>query len=254
MSTRMFDLHNKVALVTGASRGIGESIALLLAEQGAHVIVTSRKLNGCKEIVDAIKNNGGSAEALTCHVGNMQDISETFEFIKENHGKLDILVNNAATNPYFGNILDTDLGSFTKTVDVNIRGYFFMSSEAGKLMRKNGGGSIVNTSSIAALRPGKAMGIYAITKAAVVNMTKAFAKECGEYNIRVNAVLPGLTKTKFAGALFSDEKIYQKAVLGTPLGRHAEPEEIAGTVLYLVSDAANFVTGECVVVDGGSVL
>ena len=111
------------------------------------------------------------------------------------------------TNPYFGNILDTDLGSFTKTVDVNIRGYFFMSSEAGKLMRKNGGGSIVNTSSIAALRPGKSMGIYAITKAAVVNMTKAFAKECGEHNIRVNAVLPGLTKTKFAGALFSDENI-----------------------------------------------
>ncbi len=254
MSTRMFDLHNKVALVTGASRGIGESIALLLAEQGAHVIVTSRKLDGCKEIVDAIKNHGGSAEALKCHVGNMQDISDTFEFINENHGKLDILVNNAATNPYFGNILDTDLGSFTKTVDVNIRGYFFMSSEAGKLMRKNGGGSIVNTSSIAALRPGKSMGIYAITKAAVVNMTKAFAKECGEHNIRVNAVLPGLTKTKFAGALFSDENIYQKAISGTPLARHAEPEEIAGTVLYLVSDAANFVTGECIVVDGGSVL
>ncbi len=251
MATNLFDLSGKIALVTGASRGIGEAIAKLLAEQGAHVIVSSRKIDGCQLVADKINNAGGSAEALACHVGNMEQIENTFAFIKEKFGKLDILVNNAATNPYFGHILDTDLGAYSKTVDVNIRGYFFMSIEAGKLMRANGGGAIVNTASVNALQPGMAQGIYSITKAAVVNMTKAFAKECGEFGIRVNALLPGMTKTQFAGALFSDKEIYQKAVQTIPMKRHAEPNEMAGTVLYLVSDASSYTNGECIVVDGG---
>ena len=251
MTTNLFDLSSKVALVTGASRGIGEAIALLLAEQGAHVIVSSRKIDGCQLVADKINNAGGSAEALACHVGNMEQIENTFATIKEKFGKLDILVNNAATNPFFGHILDTDLGAYTKTVDVNIRGYFFMSIEAGKLMRDNGGGAIVNTASVNALQPGMAQGIYSITKAAVVNMTKAFAKECGEFGIRVNALLPGITKTQFAGALFADKAIYQKAVQNIPMKRHAEPNEMAGTVLYLVSDASSYTNGECIVVDGG---
>ena len=251
MTTNLFDLSSKVALVTGASRGIGEAIALLLAEQGAHVIVSSRKIDGCQLVADKINNAGGSAEALACHVGNMEQIENTFATIKEKFGKLDILVNNAATNPFFGHILDTDLGAYTKTVDVNIRGYFFMSIEAGKLMRDNGGGAIVNTASVNALQPGMAQGIYSITKAAVVNMTKAFAKECGEFGIRVNALLPGITKTQFAGALFADKEIYQKAVQTIPMKRHAEPNEMAGTVLYLVSDASSYTNGECIVVDGG---
>lgn len=251
MSTNLFDLSGKIALVTGASRGIGEAIALLLAEQGAHVIVSSRKIDGCQLVADKINNAGGSAEALACHVGNMEQIENTFATISEKFGKLDILVNNAATNPYFGHILDTDLGAYTKTVDVNIRGYFFMSIEAGKLMRANGGGSIVNTASVNALQPGMAQGIYSITKAAVVNMTKAFAKECGEFGIRVNALLPGITKTQFAGALFADKEIYQMAVQTIPMKRHAEPSEMAGTVLYLVSDASSYTNGECIVVDGG---
>jgi len=251
MATNLFDLSGKIALVTGASRGIGEAIAKLLAEQGAHVIVSSRKIDGCQLVADKINNAGGSAEALACHVGNMEQIENTFAFIKEKFGKLDILVNNAATNPYFGHILDTDLGAYSKTVDVNIRGYFFMSIEAGKLMRANGGGAIVNTASVNALQPGMAQGIYSITKAAVVNMTKAFAKECGEFGIRINALLPGMTKTQFAGALFSDKEIYQKAVQTIPMKRHAEPNEMAGTVLYLVSDASSYTNGECIVVDGG---
>ena len=178
MATNLFDLTGKIALVTGASRGIGESIAKLLGEQGAHVIVSSRKLDDCQIVADTIIAAGGSAEALACHVGNMDDISSCFAHIKQAHGKLDILINNAATNPYFGDILDTDLGAYTKTVDVNIRGYFFMCVEGGKLMRDNGGGSIVNTASINALKPGPMQGIYSISKAAVVNMTQAFAKEC----------------------------------------------------------------------------
>ncbi|MDB4427528.1 SDR family oxidoreductase [Porticoccaceae bacterium] len=254
MATNIFDLTGKIALVTGASRGIGEAIAKLLAEQGAHVIVSSRKLDGCQAVADQITADGGSAEALACHVGSMEQIEEAFATIKGTFGKLDILVNNAATNPYFGHILDTDLGAYTKTVDVNIRGYFFMSIEAGKLMRENGGGSIVNTASINALQPGAMQGIYSITKAAVVNMTKSFAKECGDLGIRVNALLPGFTKTQFAGALFTDDKIYQSAIAQIPMKRHAEPSEMAGTVLYLVSDASSYTNGECIVVDGGMTL
>lgn len=250
----MFDLTGKVALVTGASRGIGESIAKLLAQQGAHVIVSSRKIDDCQAVADSISQDGGSAEAIACHVGNMGDIENCFAQIKLQHGKLDILINNAATNPYFGHILDTDLGAYTKTVDVNIRGYFFMSVEAGKLMRDNGGGAIVNTASINALQPGPMQGIYSISKAAVVNMTKAFAKECGAMGIRVNALLPGLTKTKFASALFDNEQIYQQAMQTIPMKRHAEPNEMAGTVLYLVSDASSYTNGECIVVDGGFTL
>lgn len=250
----MFDLTGKIALVTGASRGIGESIAKLLAGHGAHVIVSSRKIDGCQIVADAIKADGGKAEAFPCHVGSMDDIAAIFAHIKATHGKLDILVNNAATNPYFGDILDTDLDAYTKTVDVNVRGYFFMSVEAGKLMRDNGGGNIVNTASVNGLRPAVAQGIYSITKAAVINMTKAFAKECGQHGIRVNALLPGLTNTKFAGALFKNKDIYDAVLKVIPMQRHAEPDEMAGTVLYLVSDASSYTTGECIVVDGGATL
>ena len=254
MRTKLFDLTGKIALVTGASRGIGAEIAKLLAEQGAHVIVSSRKLEACQLVADAIIAQGGSTEALACHVGSMEDIAAAFSQIRKVHGRLDILVNNAAANPYFGHILDTDLAAYNKTVDVNIRGYFFMSVEAGKLMKENGGGAIVNTASINALQPGAMQGIYSITKAAVVNMTKAFAKECAPFGIRVNALLPGFTKTKFAGALFENKEIYDALMARVPIGRHAEPREMAGTVLYLVSDAASYTTGECIVVDGGVTL
>ena len=181
----------------------------------------------------------------------MEDIAAIFEHIDSKHGKLDILINNAATNPYYGHILDTDLTAFQKTVDVNIRGYFFMSVEAGKIMRANGGGAIVNTASIAGIQPSPGQGIYAVTKAAVINMTRAFAGECGEHNIRVNALLPGLTKTKFAGALFDNDEFYAEAVRGIPLKRHAVPAEMAGVVLMMVSDAGSYLTGECITVDGG---
>jgi NAD(P)-dependent dehydrogenase (short-subunit alcohol dehydrogenase family) len=251
MSTDLFDLTGKIALVSGASRGIGESVARLLAEQGAHVIVSSRKLVDCQAVADAITAAGGSAEAAACHVGTMDDITAIFAHIRERHGRLDICVNNAAANPYFGHILDTDLGAFNKTVEVNVRGYFFMSIEAGKLMRENDGGVIVNTASVNGLQPGPMQGIYSITKAAVINMTKAFAKECAPLGIRCNALLPGLTKTRFAGALFTNDDIYEEAMKAIPMGRHAEPDEMAGTVLYLVSDASSYTNGECIVVDGG---
>jgi len=250
-NSSLFDLSGKVALVTGASRGIGEGIAKLFAKHGAHVIVSSRKLDGCQAVVDDIVEAGGSAEALPCHIGEMEQVLATFATIKQKHGKLDILVNNAAANPYFGHILETDLGAYQKTVDVNIRGYFFMSIEGAKLMRDNGGGAIVNVASINAIIPGDFQGIYSITKAAVVSMTKSFAKECAQFNIRVNALLPGATDTKFASTLVNNPAILEKAMDHVPMKRVAEPDEMAGTVLYLVSEASSYTTGTAINVDGG---
>jgi len=247
----LFDLTGKVALVTGASRGIGESIARLLASKGAHVIVSSRKIEACQAVADSIIADGGNASAVACHVGEMAQIDTAFAHIKEKFGRLDILVNNAAANPYFGHILDTDLAAYSKTVDVNIRGYFFMSVAAGNMMKEQGGGVILNTASVNGIRPGEMQGIYSITKAAVISMTQSFAKECGRLNIRVNALLPGLTDTKFASALTTNDDILKTALKVIPLGRVAHPDEMAGTVLYLVSDASSYTTGASVIVDGG---
>ena len=238
----LFDLTGKVALVTGASRGIGEAIARLLAAYGAEVIVSSRKIDACQAVADSIVADGGKATAYACHVGEMSQIEAIFDYIKNEFGRIDILVNNAAANPYYGHILDTDLAAFDKTVDVNIRGYFFMSTAAGKMMREQGGGVILNTASVNGVSPGDKQGIYS---------TKAFAKECGPDNIRANALLPGLTDTKFASALTSNDKVLNMALAMIPLKRVAQPSEMAGTVLYLVSDASSYTTGACINVDGG---
>ncbi len=247
----LFDLTGKVALVTGASRGIGEHIAKLLAQHGAHVIVSSRKVEGCQAVVDSIKTAGGSAQAIACHIGEMDQIESIFSTISAEHGKLDILVNNAAANPYFGHVLDTDLSAFQKTVDVNIRGYFFMSTLGAKLMRDSDGGAIVNVASINGVIPGDYQGIYSITKAAVISMTKTFAKECAQFNIRVNALLPGGTDTKFASTLVNNKEILEQLMTHVPMRRIAQPEEMAGTVLYLVSNASSYTTGTAINVDGG---
>ena len=249
--TQLFDLDGKIAFVSGASRGIGEAIAKLLAQQGAHVIVSSRRLEGCQPVADAIIAEGGKATAIACHIGEIEQIIHTFTHIREAFGRLDILVNNAATNPQFGHVLDTDLSAFQKTVDVNIRGYFFMSVEAGKLMRTHGVGSIINVASINGVSPGEYQGVYSMTKAAVINMTKVFAKECAAFGIRCNALLPGLTDTKFASALVSNDALLQTVLQRIPLKRVAAPSEMAGAVLYLASDASTYTTGISLNVDGG---
>lgn len=251
MSTDLFNLQGKIALVTGASRGIGEEIARLLAAHGAHVIVSSRKIDGCEAVAASIRDNGGSAEARACHIGDMEQVESIFADISAEHGRLDILVNNAAANPYFGPIEDTDIGAFNKTVEVNIRGYFFMTSHGVKLMKQGQGGAIVNVASVNGIIPGYFQGIYSISKAAVIQMTKAFATELGQQGIRVNALLPGLTDTKFASALTSNEAIKKQAMAHIPMKRVAAPSEMAGSVLYLVSDAASYTTGACLNVDGG---
>ena len=249
--SNLFDLDGKIAFVSGASRGIGEAIARLLAQQGAHVIVSSRKVESCEAVAEAIRDEGGQATAIGCHIGEMEQIRATFAEIRERFGRLDILVNNAATNPQFGHVLDTDLTAFQKTVDVNIRGYYFMSVEAGRLMKAQGGGSIINVASINGVTPGEFQGVYSVTKAAVISMTKVFAKECAGLGIRCNALLPGLTDTRFASALTSNEAILKMALQRIPLKRVAAPSEMAGAVLYLASDASSYTTGVALNVDGG---
>lgn len=252
--SNLFDLSGKIAFVSGASRGIGESISRLLAAHGAHVILASRKADACERVAASIREAGGKAEVMACHIGDMEQIEQVFADIQARYGRLDILVNNAASNPYFGPIHQTDLGAFNKTVDVNIRGYFFMSSHAVKLMEKNGGGSIVNVASVNGIVPGSFQGIYSITKAAVISMTKAFAKECAPLGIRVNALLPGATETKFASALTQNPAILNELLKHVPMNRVAQPDEMAGAVLYLVSPAASYTTGTCLNVDGGYLL
>ena len=251
MSTKLFDLTGRVALVTGASRGIGEATARLLAEQGAHVIVSSRKQQDLDKVAAAITQAGGKATAIAAHQGDSAALQALVGEIGSAFGRLDILVNNAATNPYYGHILDTDLGMIEKTLQVNVKGYFELSMLAGRLMKKSGGGAIVNIASINGMKPGMFQGIYSITKAAVINMTQSFAKECAPQKIRVNAVLPGLTDTKFASALTQNEQVLKAFLPQIPLNRVAQPAEIAPAVLFLVSDAASYVTGTTLVVDGG---
>ena len=246
-----FDLSGRVALVTGGSRGIGEAMAKGFAQYGAQVIVSSRKQEACDEVAAEINAAGGRATAIACHIGDMDALQALFARVQSEFGRLDVLVNNAAANPYYGHVLDTDLGAFQKTVDVNIRGYFFASVLAGRMMRAGGRGSIINVASVNAVRPGPMQGIYSITKGAVLNMTKSFARECGPEGIRCNAILPGLIRTKFAGALLADEKQLKHYVGDNPLRRVGEPQDLAGAAVFLASDASSYVTGEFLVVDGG---
>jgi len=247
-----FSLNRKIALITGASRGIGKAIAITLADYGAQCILVSRKADALAVIATYIVSRGGKADVMPCNVGNLKQIEKLMAQIKDRYGKLDILINNAATNPYFGEMLGADEGVWNKTFDVNLKGPFFLIQHAAKLMEQSGGGSIVNVSSINGVKPAPYQGVYSITKAGLISMTQAFAKELAAKNIRVNALLPGLVNTDFSKVIMENDAIHDIAVKMVPMGRHAEPREIAGAVLYLVSDAASFTTGASFVVDGGT--
>ena len=251
MKKDIFDLSGKTAIVSGASRGIGESTARLLAAHGAHVICSSRKLDGSGAVADAIRKEGGKATALACHVGETAAIDAFAAEVEKQFGRVDILVNNAAANPYFGHVLDTPLDAMQKTIDVNIRGFFYMSQKIGLIMKRQGGGAIVNTASVNGVRPGLFQGVYSVTKAAIINMTQAFAKECAPLNIRVNAVLPGITDTKFASALVKNEQNLKSFLPYVAMQRVAQPDEIAPAILFLASEAASYITGSCITADGG---
>jgi len=251
MKKDLFSLTGRTALVTGASRGIGEAIAKTLAENGARVILTARRVEGLKRVVEEIATGGGKAAAVACHLGEMEQIGLLFDKVRNEYGKLDILVNNAGTNPFFGDVLSADEKAWDKTVDVNLKGYFFMSQYAAKIMKEQGGGAIVNVASVNGIRPAPFQGIYSITKAGIISMTRSFAKELAPFRIRVNAILPGLTDTKFSALMIQSPEIMKIILPMIPLNRAAQPEEMAGLVLYLVSDAASYTTGACIPVDGG---
>ena len=201
-----FSLTDQVALVTGASRGIGEAIARGFAEQGATVILASRKQEGLDKVAESIEADGGKAVPIACHAGNVEQIAALFERIESEFGRLDILVNNAATNPYFGPAVDMPEWAFDKTLEVNLKGYFVHIQQAARLMKKQGSGNVISVASIAGLRPGPNELTYALTKAAVLNMTRGWAKELGQFGIRVNAIAPGVVETYFASVLVDSEE------------------------------------------------
>lgn len=250
MTDPLFDLTGQTALVSGASRGIGEAIAHLLAAHGAHVVCTSRKLEGCEAVASAIRAAGGSAEAHAVHVGDPAAIEALFATLDAAGKRVGILVNNAAANPYFGPAVDMTLDAYEKTVEVNLRGYFWTTVQAARRMNGHGG-AIVNIASVNAERAAPGQLVYSMTKAGIVNMTEGFAKELAPLGVRVNAVLPGLTDTKFASALTGNPKIMDMMLRMIPLARVAQPGEIAPAVLFLVSPAASYLTGAALPVDGG---
>jgi len=247
----LFDLTGRIALVTGASRGIGAAIAVTLAAYGARVLLSSRRAEGCEQTAAAIRAAGGEAHVHPCHVGELAQIDALWAWVDATFGRIDVLINNAGTNPMYGSVLEAHPAGFAKVVDVNFRGYWFMTQHAAKRMQHTGGGSIVNIASVTAEHPMAGIGAYGATKAAVVNLTKAFARECGPLGVRVNAILPGLVNTKFAAALQAEETQRTRALEATPLRRIGEPEDIAGAALYFASDASRFATGATLRIDGG---
>jgi NAD(P)-dependent dehydrogenase (short-subunit alcohol dehydrogenase family) len=250
--TNWINVEGKVAIVTGGSRGIGESIAKALGQSGAKVAIASRKKEGLDGAVERLKAAGVDVLAIPCHTGKREDVKALVERVVSTFGKVDILVNNAATNPHFGPLMTADDPAFDKTIEVNVKGYFYCTREVARhLIDRNAPGSIINVASIAALGAAVMQGVYAMTKAAVISMTQTFAVELASSNIRVNAVAPGLVDTKFAAALVHNKDILDRFVGKTPLARYAQPDEIAGSVLYLASDASSYVTGQTIVVDGG---
>jgi NAD(P)-dependent dehydrogenase (short-subunit alcohol dehydrogenase family) len=248
-----FNLDGKTAIVTGSSRGIGEAIAREFAVNGATVVLASRKQEALDAVAESINSEGkGKAIAIACHTGKPDQIAALFERVTSECGGVEILVNNSATNPYFGAAVDCPGPAFDKTFEVNVKGYFMMSQYAGKMMAERGSGSIINVASIAGISPGPLQVVYSMTKAAVINMTQGFAKELGPRGVRVNAIAPGLVETRFAAALVENPEILERHNEMTPMKRHAQPHEMVGAALYLASDASSFTTGSVIVCDGGA--
>lgn len=252
MNLSQFSLEGKVAVVTGGSRGIGRAAALAMADAGAHVVVSSRKIADLEHVAAEISAKGVKGRAIAAHVGKMDDSKALVDQVMKEFGRLDILFNNAGTNPYYGPMMDQDEKTYDITMNVNVKSIFFLSQMAAKVMKAQGGGSIINTSSIGGIQTGE-LGVYCATKAAVIMLTQAMAKEWGQYNIRVNAIAPGIIKTRLSEALWKDPEVNTRAVSRVPLLRLGEPEELAGIVVFLASKAGSYVTGETIVIDGGQV-
>ena len=246
-----FSLDGKVVIVTGASRGIGRAIALRLAQAGASVVVSSRKLENVQPVADEIVAAGGQALAVQAHVGTAGDVAALVAQAVETFGRVDVAINNAATNPHFGPLLTADEGQWDKILDTNAKGAFRVCKAVVPLMEAQGGGKIINLTSVAGLRPSPGMGMYGISKAAIIMLTQVLAAELGRANIQVNAIAPGVIKTRFSQMLWQTPQIAEPLLRSLPLGRFGEAEDVAGLALFLASPAADYVTGAVFVVDGG---
>ena len=246
-----FSLDGKVVIVTGASRGIGRAIALRLAQAGASVVVSSRKLENVQPVADEIVAAGGQALAVQAHVGTAGDVAALVAQAVETFGRVDVAINNAATNPHFGPLLTADEAQWDKILDTNAKGAFRVCKAVVPLMEAQGGGKIINLTSVAGLRPSPGMGMYGISKAAIIMLTQVLAAELGRANIQVNAIAPGVIKTRFSQMLWQTPQIAEPLLRSLPLGRFGEAEDVAGLALYLASPAADYVTGAVFVVDGG---
>ena len=252
MNLSLFSLEGKVAVISGASRGIGHASALALADAGANVVVASRKIADLEPVAEEVKAKGVKSMAIAAHIAKIEDSKALTEQVMKAFGRIDILMNNAGTNPYYGPVMTQDEKTYDITMNVNLKGLFFLSQLAAKIMKAQGGGSIINTASIGGLRAGD-LGVYSVTKAAVIMLTQVMAKEWGQYKIRVNAIAPGIIKTRLSEALWKDPAVNVKAVASIPMMRLGEPEEVAGAVVFLASNAASYITGETIVIDGGRV-
>jgi NAD(P)-dependent dehydrogenase (short-subunit alcohol dehydrogenase family) len=248
-----FSLKGKVALITGASRGIGKAIAIGYAQAGADVVVASRKLPDLEKVAQEINGIGRKSLAIEAHVARTEEIKNLVSKVKADFGKLDILVNNAGTNPTMAQALDVDERAWDSIMNLNLKGLFFLSQAAARVMKEKGGGRIINVASTAGITP-DLLPVYSISKAAVIMATKVMAQQWAQYNIRVNAIAPGLTKTRFSEALWNNPDILKMAMSKTPMGRVAEPEEMVGAAIYLGSDASSYVTGQVIALDGGSTI
>jgi len=255
-----FSLEGKVALITGASRGIGRATAIGFAEAGADVVVSSRKLPDLEKVAEEIREKGRKAMPIAAHMGRLDQIESLVEKVMSEFGRIDILVNNAGTSPSFATALDAEERLWDTVINLNLKGLYFMSQIAAREMKKLGGGSIINTASIDGFRPQKNVGIYSISKAAVIMATKSMAYELGSYNIRVNAVAPGFVDTKLLNSTWAhlpDDQAKREIdswKSQIPLNRFAKPDEMAGAMIFLASDASSYMTGETIIIDGGELL
>jgi NAD(P)-dependent dehydrogenase (short-subunit alcohol dehydrogenase family) len=245
-----FSLKDKVALITGASRGIGEATAIGLAQAGADVAIVSRKLPDLEKVGEEIKKLGRKCLPVQAHLGRVEEINQLVKRVLEEFGRIDILVNNAATNPTMAQAIDVDERAWDSIMNLNLKGLFFLSQTVARVMREKGGGKIINVSSVAGITP-DLLPLYSISKAGVNMVTKVMAQQWARYNIRVNAIAPGLTKTRFSEALWKNPDILKMAMSKTPMARPAEPDEMVGGIIYLASDASSYVTGQIIAIDGG---
>jgi dehydrogenase/reductase SDR family member 4 len=244
-------LEGKTAIITGASRGIGKAVAIGFANMGANVVVSSRRQEAVDALASEIREMGGTASGVKAHMGQVEDIEALVTQTENLYGGVDILVNNAATNPVFGPLLDADEKAFDKIMEVNVKGPLLLSQRVFPIMEKRGGGSMIQISSIGGVSPEPLLGLYSASKAALISLTKAMAKEWGAAGVRVNALCPGLVRTRFSAAIWQDPEILEASVGTQALPRMAEPEEIVGLAIFLASNASSYCTGGVFMADGG---